>query len=529
VDVFSLPASVVVRRAVLDDAAVLLEAEVAGDGAVCPTCGVVASRVHSRYVRRPMDLPWRGWTVRLALAVRRFRCDARACPRATFAEPIDRRLPRRARRTIDVTALLLRLVTVAGGEQGARLAAGLGVPTSPDTLLRLQRAAGAAPSPTPRVLGVDDLALRKGREYATLFVDLETRRPIDMVKGRDSAVLVQWLRDHPGVEIVVRDRAGPYADGARVGAPSAQQVADRFHLVQNASTAVEELLRGRRRALEAALTPAEPAAADAAAAGPVLSATARHDAERRAARVARWEKVHALRADGWGVMRIAREMGMIARTVNGLLASPVPPRNRQFQTRPPPLASPTLAPFAEHLRDRWAAGEHNVNQLVREIVARGYAGSTSLVQQATHAWRPPRPRPRPAAREARRFSVRWLCLRPPDTLRDDEKEALARLLAAHADLATGHALLQRFRRLVAERDPTALDAWLADARASGLAAFQALANGLVADRAAVEAALTTPWSTGPVEGHIHRVKLIKRAGYGRAKLDLLRTRVLAAA
>jgi len=317
----------------------------------------------------------------------------------------------------------------------------------------------------------------------------------------------------------VRDRAGPDADGARAGAPSAVQVADRFHLVRRASPAVEELRRARRRALEAALTPAATAPAADAAAPPVLSATARHDAERRAARVARWEKVHALRAEGWGIMRIAKEMGMIARTVNGLLASPVPPRNRQFQTRPAPLASPTLAPFAEYLRDRWAAGERNVNQLVREIVARGYTGSTSLVRQATSGWRPPRPRPRPAAREGRGFNVRWLCLRPPDTLRDDEEDALARLLAAHADLATGHRLLQRFRRLVAQRDPTALDAWLADARDSGLAPFQALANGLVGDRAAVEAALTTPWSTGPVEGHIHRVKSVSQDDPARTVVD----------
>jgi transposase len=93
---------------------------------------------------------------------------------------------------------------------------------------------------------------------------------------------------------------------------------------------------------------------------------------------------------------------------------------------------------------------------------------------------------------------------------------------------TGHGLLQRFRRLVAERDLAGLDAWLADARASGLAPFEALANGLAADRAAVDAAFTTPWSNGPVEGHVHRVKLAKRQGYGRAKLDVLRRRILAA-
>jgi transposase len=521
-----------IRRVVLDGSMILLEASAGAAEARCPACGALSTRVHGRFVRRPLDLPWRGCTVRLVVTVRRFRCERATCGRVTFAEELGR-LPRRARRTTDVTALLLWVVNTAGGEKGARLAAAMGVPTSADTLLRLQRAAGLPASPTPRVLGIDDLALRRGRAYATLFLDLETRRPIDLVKGRDAAVVQAWLAAHPGVEVVVRDRAGPYADGARAGAPSALQVADRFHLVRSASTALEELLRGRRRALEAALTPPEPdPATGGASAPPALSATARHDAERRAARVARWEKVHALRAEGWGIMRIAREMGMGPRTVHGLLASAVPPRNRQFGTRPPPLASPTLAPFAEYLRDRWAAGERNVNQLVREIAAQGYTGSTSLVRQAIYAWRPPQPRPRPlspAARDKRRFKVRWLCLRPPDALEDDEQEALARLLAAHADLASGHALLQRFRRLVAEGDAAGLDGWLADARASGLASFEALANGLAADRAAVDAAFATPWSTGPVEGHVHRVKLIKRQGYGRAKLDLLRTRVLAAA
>jgi hypothetical protein len=305
-----------------------------------------------------------------------------------------------------VTALLLRVVDAVGGEKGARLAAWLGVPTSADTLLRLQRAAGSSDVATPRVLGVDDLALRRGRDDATLFVDMETRRPIDLVKGRDAAVLADWLFAHPGVEVVVRDRAGAYAEGARTGAPAAVQVADRFHLVQNASTALQELLRGRRRGLEAALVAALPISpADGAAAPPTvgvvappaparaLSATARHLAERRAARLARWEQVHALRAQGLGIKPIAKETGMHRRTVRGLLASPVPPRNnRPLAPRPPALASPLLAPFASYLPDRWQAGAHNVSQLVREIAAQGYAGSTSLVRQALYAWRPPRPR-----------------------------------------------------------------------------------------------------------------------------------------
>jgi transposase len=189
-----------VRRIVIDGATILLEAGGGAAAVRCPACGALATRVHGRYVRRPLDLPWRGCTVRLVVTVRRFRCERATCDRATFAEALGR-LPRRARRTTDVTALLLRVVNAAGGEKGARMAAAMGVPVSADTLLRLQRAAGSPVSPTPRVLGVDDLALRRGRAYATLFVDLETRRPVDLVKGRDAAVVRTWLAAHPGVGV----------------------------------------------------------------------------------------------------------------------------------------------------------------------------------------------------------------------------------------------------------------------------------------------------------------------------------------
>jgi transposase len=120
-----------------------------------------------------------------------------------------------------------------------------------------------------------------------------------------------------------------------------------------------------------------------------------------------------------------------------------------------------------------------------------------------------------------------LCLRPPEQLKPEEQVALQQALSEDLELATGYTLLQRFRQLVAERDLPALALWLADACASGLAAFVSFARGVELDRAAIEAALTLPWSTGPVEGHIHRLKLLKRRGYGRAKLDLLRRFVLA--
>jgi transposase len=406
------------------------------------------------------------------------------------------------------------------------------LPVGRDALLRLLRRSPTGPAPTPRVLGVDDLALRRGTRYATLLVDLEARRPVDLLAGREAAPLAAWLNAHPGVEVVVRDRAGAYAEGAAQGAPTAVQVADRFHLVQNASAALTEVLKTRKeRAVYAAPPPVAPGGAPASG-EPTrpLSATKQQAAARRAAKAARWEEVRARHALGEGLRSIARGMGLARQTVRRLARSPVPPRyQRSTPPRPPPLASPTLAPFAEYLRDRWQDGCTNGAQLHREILARGYAGTYSLLQQAIFPWRSPRAptRDRRAARRRRRrLSVRWLCLRPPAQLEPEEQTTLRHLLDADPELAAGYDLLQRFRALVAARDVPALVTWLTDARASGLAPFAGLANGIDADRAAVDAALTTAWSNGPVEGQVFRVKLLKRQGYGRAKLDLLRARVL---
>jgi transposase len=400
------------------------------------------------------------------------------------------------------------------------------VPTSADTLLRFQRAAAPADAPTPRVLGVDDLSLRRGYTYATLLVDLETHRPVDLLGGREAGVLGAWLRRHPGVEVVARDRSGAYAEGARAGAPGATQVADRFHLLQNASAALDEVLRGRCQRLDAELAGTGATDADrrdrAMPARPV-GPSERATAEQRAARVARWEQARALRAAGQTVRAIAAALAVDPKTARRLVASPEPPRNRSF--RADPLASAALRPFVPYLEERWRTGCTDACRLFREIAGRGYCGSRRSLSRALEPWRGAGP-PVPGAR--RRRSARWLLLRPPAALSPAEREALGRLLAAHPDLAAAHGLVQRFRALVADRAADRLDAWLDEAGVSGLAPFEALAVGLATDRLAVDAALHLRWSTGPVEGHVHRVKLLKRRGYGRAKLDLLRARVLAA-
>jgi transposase len=549
------PSGLAIRCVVLDGDTVILEAAGTAETAACPGCGTPSKQVHAWYERRPLDLPWRGATVRLIVRVRRFWCHNPLCVRETFAEAFGEALPAQARRTAEATTYLTVVAQVAGGEAGARLAQEAGLPTSPDTLLRLQRAAAlpAETGETPRVLGVDDLALRRGRTYATILVDMETHRTVELLQGRDAKTLATWLRAHPGVEIVVRDRAGAYAEGAKQGAPEAVQVADRFHLLQNATEAFDRLLRTRNLEMDLAGAPTDGAdvpgedgqpdggaqtspTTEATPVAPVVperpkSARQEQQAVRRAARIERWQQVHTLHEGGQSLRGIARTLGINRRTARQLLHAEAPLKNQITHPRPGGLTSPTLQPYVSYLQDRWQAGCTNVSQLFRELQALGYMGSRTLLHQALQAWKGPRPpkaeRQQQRRRQNRR-AVRWLCVRPQKDLSTHEFAELERLLARNPELATGHELLEQFRELVMGGNVDALDGWLSDARACGLPTFASLATGITEDRAAVAAALTTRWSNGLVEGRVHKVKLIKRQGYGRATFALLRRRVLAA-
>jgi transposase len=528
----------------VDDQAITLDIVVLQPSACCPVCGRETTHRHSRYARSLADLPWADHSVRIALHVRRFYCDNPGCVRQIFCERVATLAAPWARRTQRLAATQVQLGLWAGGSGGAQLALTLHMPAGHDLLLTLVRQLPQPDTPTPRVLGVDDWALRKGSTYGTILVDLERGCIVDLLPDRTPETLAAWLCVHPGVEIVSRDRAEAYAEGIRQGAPNALQVADRWHLLSNLAEAVHRILQQHHTAVERALTQAAPAAAQAptgtgaeaaqSAATPATIASQPPPSPADLRRQQRIETVQKLQQHGQTQRAIAHQLGLSTKTVRRYLHTPLPllPLRRTHHT--------LLEPYKAYLIERWNDGCHNAAQLCREIRARGYAGQVTIVRSCTAQLRqasglPPRTRSATAApltadptrRPPTLRRLTGLVLRQPARLNETEQAYLSRISGADAQLQLAVQLAREFTAIVRQRQVAKLDHWLAAAEASGLAKLANLAASLRRDEAAVRAAVSLSWSNGPTEGHINRLKCRKRQMYGRAHLDLLSQRLRA--
>jgi transposase len=384
------------------------------------------------------------------------------------------------------------------------------------------------------VVGIDDWAWRKGHRYGTIIVDLERGCPIDVLEDRLAETVATWLKAHPGVKIVARDHADAYAAGIRQGAPAAVQVADRFHLVQNLAGALEQVFSAHHQALAALneaqsreLVTREDGSVAVPVPAPLRSLSVQEQAaQRRACRLARYEQVWPLHRKGWPVAEIVRQVGVSQGTVYNCLRTPTFPEYKKPSRRP----CSVLSPYTAYLLQRWNGGCRDTRRLYEEIHQQGYPGNYATVARYTQRLGlaqglPPRQRsaprqgrwrtPLPAVAEPKNKPLTtrgavWLVLRREGKRDEDQTEQLAQLQQQHEELAAAIELTQDFTHLVRQRQGVGLEAWLERAAQSGLRAFQGFARSLWEDYEAVKAGLRLPWSTGPVEGHINRLKMLKR-------------------
>ena len=349
----------------------------------CPVCGTSSRRVHSRYLRKLGDLPWEGIPVSIQLRTRRFFCVGENCRRRIFTEPLSGTVLRYGRRTLRSAETLDWMTLVLGGQAGARLASKLGLLVSGSTLLRQLRCRAERVSVrAPRVLGIDDWAWRKGHHYGTILCDLENRRVIDLLPDRESGTVAAWLREHPGSEIVSRDRGGIYAQATRAAAPRAVQVADRWHLLRNLSEALKNALSPHDRLfIKAAKSSTGEPPALAIAPMPSVPPWELHAQQKnRARRFSRYEEVRRLGRTGASHAAIGRQLGLDHRTVRKFLRAATFP---EAQRSPRPGI---VDPYAEYIDQRLEQGCRDVSRLWRELRARLHGSTQHRAPVASLPW-----------------------------------------------------------------------------------------------------------------------------------------------
>ncbi|MEU6711699.1 ISL3 family transposase [Nonomuraea sp. NPDC046802] len=501
--------SVLVERVEREGDALRVIARSRGEPMPCPSCGTATDKVHGYYRRRLADSPAGGAPVILELVLRRLVCSNLDCARQTFNEQVPGLAERYARRTPPLATLVAAAAVALAGRAGSALLAAAGVLLSRTAVLSALMALPEPATRAPEAIGVDDFALKRNDRYATIIINAHTHERLDVLEGRLAVTLEAWLKAHPEVKMICRDRSTAYAAGARDGAPQALQVADRWHVWKNLIEAVEKASIAHRACFS------DPDHGAARGEGPSAQRTrSRHAA------------VHALLAQGASHGQIMRRLHLSRNTVKKYAAA-----ERAEQLIHGPKYSTTLVdPFRDYLRKRRAI-EPSVATwtLLGEIKAMGYQGGSTLLYRYLGQGRadgehlPPTPR----------RLTRWITTNPAK-LTASQQTRLEHTLKRCPELQAVTDHVRSFAALLTADhdgnldDHTArLDAWIDKVRADQqVPALRSFAEGLLIDHDAVAAALALPYSNGPTEGVVNKIKLLKRQMYGRAGLSLLRKRIL---
>ncbi len=559
-DLLNLPSGYALHALKTTDREIQAILSSTADQAACPSCHTLSSRLHSHYLRTLHDVPSGGRRVILQVRSHKWRCSAHHCPRRVFAERLDPLAPAWAHMTTRLVTAMQAIGLSTNGNGGARLAHRLGMDTSATTMLHRIMAVPDPHAPPPEEIGIDDWSFRRGKRFGAIIVDLHHHTILDLLPDRDAVTVARWLAAHPTIRVVSRDRSREFARAITLGAPQAQQVLDRFHLLRNLVETLPLILArcfaDVRRTLPTALEPETPPmltevlsyAESVPERGPWKPAlTARAEAQRLAHQVERMERyarMQQLKQEGVSNEMISQQMGMTLRTVRRWLTHFRPDNHRRKRAS-------EFDRYAEYVRERWDAGCHQGSGILREIRAQGFTGSSKTLYQHLRPLRRQEPGTstgaagktlahhhptiiptNEAVAATHRYTLtqtQWLFVTWPDELTSEERDTLAVLCHAHSTLASIYDLIQRFRTLLhTHPEASAILTWVQGCETSHVQELVRFAKGLREEWEPVVNGFTHAASNGQAEGFVNKLKLIKRQHYGRAGFALLRKHALLA-
>jgi transposase len=492
----------------------------------CPRCGTAGSRIHSRYTRTVADLTCVGQRLTLKLLVRKWVGPLDSCPQRIFAEPFAGLARRYARMTDRLIQALQSAGVTSNGADGACLLSSLAMPTTAKTLIRRVLELPLPKEGSIRIAGIDEWAWKKGSHYGTILVDLQQHRVAALLPERSVETSTAWLKKHPEVTTISRDRGKIFRAAADAGAAQAKQIVDRFHLQKNFGEALEKFFSHHKRLLKTVARLLAGKALPASKTAPVRRIE-QERRQRQTQRVRRHKKIWKLFRAGYKKEDIAQMIGITPRTVYRVLENEQPPaqetRHRTHQITDPYLPS---------LIRRWNEGCHKARELYQEIVAQGYTGTLRTIELLVARFRPQRAKfvtkqaitlqKTPSAR-----NTALMIVRRAEKRTEDQTLFIDQLCKSDPTAATAHTLAQEFGSLLRHREGKAgLEKWKAAVQSSGIAELIDFAEGLADDAEAVINGCTESWNNGMVEGFVKKVKWIKRSSYGQAGFPLLQRRVL---
>ncbi len=511
----------------------------------CPSCEQVSEKIHSRYTRTLTDLPMSGLAVRLICQVRKFFCLHNDCSQKIFVERLTGLADVSARQTSRLSRIISSLAFYVGGRMGAKVTELLAIKVSRQTLIRRILKAPPSEVVAPRVIGIDDFALRRGQVYGTLMIDLERRKALDMIPSREAADVAEWLKKYPKVEVVSRDRSPIYANAVNQALPNAEQIADRFHIIKNIFEVLEKILHRERKTINLVSEEIRQTCNRISRKNRSLlnenglkklektNSKCEQDAaikqsEARKRRVERYETVKKLRGEGVSISEISRRLRMHRQTVRHFLSCDQYPEVKPAYRKPSPLLD-----YQDYIRKRWNEGCGNAKLIYQEISSLGYVGSYNTLMRFLKVWRKELP-------EGDRLKIRlntfrvptareikwWLLGKSPPT--DKENKRFLKLLnKTQPEIDRTVKQIKEFQEILKSGNETDYEEWKAKVKQEKTASeMRNFVIRLEKDGSSIRGAIRTDWSNGQVKGQVNRLKLIKRQMYGRASFEVLKAKVL---